>query len=125
FPVAERVGSDPLYPARLNVSVSDSGVLVFDPSVNRQNSQILWVDCGGKQIGSLGVWAGGSGPRLSPDEKRVAADREDPQTSNTDLWLSDVTGGNAARFTFDPALDQYPLWSPDGSRIVWASTREG
>ena len=33
-------------------------------------------------------------------------------------------GGNAARFTFDPAIDFNPVWAPDGSRIVWASTRD-
>ncbi|MGH9852694.1 MAG: TolB family protein, partial [Blastocatellia bacterium] len=32
---------------------------------------------------------------------------------------------NAGRFTFDPANDQFPIWSPDGSRIVWASDRSG
>jgi Tol biopolymer transport system component len=80
------------------------------------------VDRGGKQIGgSLGVWAGIGSLRLSPDEKRFVADRIDLQTGNTDLWLSDVTGGNVVRFTFDPAEDIYPIWSPDGGRIVWTS----
>ncbi len=45
--------------------------------------------------------------------------------SNVDLWLSNVTGGNVTRFTFDPANDLFPVWSPDGSRIAWASNREG
>jgi len=27
--------------------------------------------------------------------------------------------------TFDPANDVYPMWSPDGSRIAFASSREG
>ena len=62
---------------------------------------------------------------LSPDEKRFIADRLDPQTSTSDLWLYDVSGGNAQRFTFDPANDFNPVWSPDGSRIVWASNRDG
>ena len=52
-------------------------------------------------------------------------DRIDPHTGNTDLWLYDASGGNAARFTFDPENDSFPIWSPDGKRIVWASTRAG
>jgi eukaryotic-like serine/threonine-protein kinase len=36
-----------------------------------------------------------------------------------------VTGGNATRFTFDPENDVFPFWSPDGSRVVWSSNREG
>ena len=42
---------------------------------------------------------------------------------NADLWLLD--GARTSRFTFDAALDQFPLWSPDGTRIVFRSTRMG
>jgi Tol biopolymer transport system component len=30
-----------------------------------------------------------------------------------------------SRFTFDPADDRYPIWSPDGTRVVFASNRNG
>ena len=30
-----------------------------------------------------------------------------------------------AKFTFDPGSDLLGLWSPDGQRIVWTSTRNG
>jgi Tol biopolymer transport system component len=42
---------------------------------------------------------------------------------NQDVWLIDET--RATRFTFDLALDRFPLWSPDGSRILFDSTRRG
>jgi Tol biopolymer transport system component len=35
-----------------------------------------------------------------------------------------VSGANATRFTFYPGINSFPVWSPDGSRIVWVSTRE-
>ena len=35
-----------------------------------------------------------------------------------------MSGANATRFTFDPSNDIAPVWSPDGSRIVWAAWRE-
>ena len=31
----------------------------------------------------------------------------------------------SSRFTFDPSNNPYPIWSPDGSRIVFASNRDG
>jgi eukaryotic-like serine/threonine-protein kinase len=124
FPVAERVGSNPNV-SRGNFSVSETGVLVYDPSVNRLSKQFVWVDRGGKPIRSLGVMGGWTGPRLSPDEKRVVIDRLDNPTDNvSDLWLYDAAGGGASRFTFDSADDILPVWSPDGSRIAWASNRE-
>jgi Tol biopolymer transport system component len=109
----------------LTFSVSDNGVLVFDPSVMRQHRQYRWRDRRGQQFHSLDVPVGLSQLWLSTDEKRFVTDRLDPQTGAADLWLYDVSGGNAQRFTFDPAHDLYPVWAPDGSRIVWASFRDG
>ena len=42
---------------------------------------------------------------------------------NTDLWLIDAT--RTTRFTFDPASDRYPVWSPDGRRLVFSRFRAG
>jgi serine/threonine protein kinase/Tol biopolymer transport system component len=125
FSLSDRVGSDIISSNIFTFSVSDNGVLVFDPSLKRQRRQYLWVDRRRQPINSLDVDAGLFKHWLSPDEKRFIADRLDPQPSTLDLWLYDVSGGNAARFTFDPANDFSPVWAPDGSRIVWASTREG
>jgi eukaryotic-like serine/threonine-protein kinase len=128
FPVARQVGlifGNSVSSHRRNFSVSENGVLVFDPLLDRQRSQLIWVDRGGRKIDSLNGMDNVGLVRLSPDDKRFIVERLDFQTGNLDLWLSNVTGGNATRFTFDPALDHFPVWSPDGSRIVWSSNREG
>jgi Tol biopolymer transport system component len=58
-------------------------------------------------------------PRVSPDGRRVIVERE--VQGNRDLWLLD--GGRMSRFTFDAGADQFPIWSPDGTRIVFRSNR--
>jgi Tol biopolymer transport system component len=110
---------------RRSVSISGNGVLVFDPLPNRQRNQMIWVDRGGGKTGPLDEMDNVSMVRLAPDDKRFMVSRPDFRTGGNDLWLSDVTGGNITRFTFDPANDVYPVWSPDRSRIVWSSNREG
>jgi len=64
-------------------------------------------------------------PAISPDGSSVAVDWRDPQTGLNDLWLHDLTRGTASRFTFTSWTSRYPVWSPDGSRLAFSSSREG
>jgi eukaryotic-like serine/threonine-protein kinase len=64
-------------------------------------------------------------PSLAPDGRRVAVGRN-VQSNNTDVWLIDIgRNGAATRFTFDPALDVSPVWSPDSTQVVFRSVRKG
>ena len=105
-------------------SVSDNGVLAYR-SGGSTTTQLVWFDREGRRLGSLGEPADYSNPALSPDEKKVAVGRRDPQSRNRDIWLLDLARGGASRLTFDPADDLNPVWSPDGSRIAFASDRKG
>ncbi|MGH9938972.1 MAG: protein kinase domain-containing protein [Blastocatellia bacterium] len=125
FSLSDKVGSDLFFTNFSTFTVSDNGVLVFDPSPNRQRRQYLFVDRSGRPTKSLDVVAGIFQFWLSPDEKRFIADRVDPQIGTYDLWMYDVADAHAARFTFDPQHDYNPVWSPDGSRIAWASSQDG
>jgi Tol biopolymer transport system component len=128
FPVAGQVGTvlnNSVSIRRRNFSISDTGVLVFDPLPDRQINQLVWMDRGGRKTGSIDGMDKAAMVRLSLDDKRFVVSRFDFQTGNADLWLSNVTGGKAERLTFNPANDIFPVWSPDGSRIAWCSNGEG
>ena len=58
---------------------------------------------------------------LSPGGDLIAVDLT--IAGNRDVWLMDLARDNLTRFTFDPALDGYPVWSGDGSRIAFESKR--
>ncbi|HJZ81541.1 MAG TPA: protein kinase, partial [Pyrinomonadaceae bacterium] len=103
---------------------SENGVLAYRSGTGQIN-QPLWFDRGGKQIGSLGEAGLYFTLCFSPDEKRAAIDRIDPHTGTQDIWLFDLLRGIPSRFTTDPANDWFPLWSPDGSTIVFSSSRDG
>lgn len=123
--ISDKVGSDLFLDTNFTFSVSDNGVLVFDPILNRRLCQYRWVDRRGQILSSLNVPAGQYNILLSPDEKRFISDRLDPVTRTLDLWRYDVSGRNPTRFTFDPAMDFFPVWSPEGDQIVWTSNRGG
>ena len=110
---------------RRNFTASDNGLLIYDPQSDRQRSQLLWVDRNGKSLHVLAQLDNVSAPVLSLDDSRIVVARKDLATNNNDLWLTDPLGNNPERFTFDPGSDLLGLWSPNGQRIVWTSTRNG
>src|SRR3954470_11002266 len=42
-----------------------------------------------------------------------------------DIWTMSPDGSDLTRLTNDPALDRAPSWSPDGTKIAFASKRTG
>ena len=55
---------------------------------------------------------------ISPDGKTIVF------SYKGDLFTVPVTGGAAKQLTTNPAYDSNPVWSPDGSKIAFASDRE-
>lgn len=75
----------------------------------------------GKALGQVGGPANYGSVELSPKGDRAAVDIM--TNDNRDIWVIDVARGVPSRITFDPAADWTPSWSPDGSRLVFASSR--
>jgi eukaryotic-like serine/threonine-protein kinase len=89
------------------------------------DGRLTWFDRQGKTVGTIGEPGVYRTLTISPDGKRVAVERTDAQTQNKDIWLVDSASGATTRFTSDPGWDAFPLWSPDGSRIIFTSNRSG
>jgi Tol biopolymer transport system component len=87
--------------------------------------RLTWFDRQGNKVGTVGEPGVYRTLTISPDGKRVAVERTDPQTQNRDIWLVDVASGASTRFTSDPGWEAFPLFSPDGSRIIFTSNRGG
>jgi hypothetical protein len=120
-PVAERIEYvDGI--ARGAFSVSENGTLVY-ANMKMPTTRLTWFDRNGKPIGNVGGSDPYAMPALSPDETKVVAERLDPETRASDLWLIDTARGVSSRSTSDPAGDMKATWSPQGDRIVFASPR--
>ena len=104
------------------LSVSAPGLVAYREG-GASRRQLAWFDRSGKALGRMGAPDENDlfSPRVSPDGRRVAVHRT--VQGNTDIWLLD--GTRSSRFTFDAVLDRFPLWSSDGSRIVFDSDRKG
>ena len=124
FAVGEGI-SDLRLPFVMAASASQNGILLY---VDRGSgasgtNQIVWYDRTGKVLGSVSqpgdVWE----PSISPDGKMAAFARF--STANSGIWLHDLMHGVDQRFTSDASRNDTPVWSPNGDRIVFRSTRRG
>jgi eukaryotic-like serine/threonine-protein kinase len=118
--LADPVAFDSTY--NMGALSSAAGLIAYRTGAASRR-QLTWFDRSGKALGVIGApdENGLNSPRLSPDGRRVAVYRT--LQGNTDVWVLD--GTRTIRFTFDPALDRNPQWSPDGSRIAFDSNRKG
>jgi hypothetical protein len=119
FPIAEQIqitgGGSPYSGV---FSASPNGVLAYRTGTGPAGTELRWFDRAGKPIGVAGDSAAYRDIRLSPDGKQAVVELPD-QSGQIDLWVYDVTRRVRTRFTFDPAFDTNPVWSPDGSRIAF------
>jgi eukaryotic-like serine/threonine-protein kinase len=122
IPVAQAVGSDDAL-QRGAFAVSATGVLAHRAGRGEWR-QLTWVDRAGVIRGTVGPPDENalSSPELAPNGRRVAVTRM--VEGNQDVWLVDTDRDQQSRLTFDASLETLPLWSPDGSRVVFASVRE-
>jgi serine/threonine protein kinase/Tol biopolymer transport system component len=109
-------------------SMSANGVLVYKRGVGEGVSELIWVDRSGKILEKMGEAGAYFGPSLSPDGRKLAVEIDDPHVhANSDIWIYDLARHSKSRLTFSQANkhNRLPVWSPDGSQIVFSSDRDG
>ena len=104
-------------------SVSQTGVLAYQTAA--RPSRLVWFDRQGKEVGQLGEPSVMKGLRISPDGTRVAVDIGDRRTGTADIWVFDISSGVSTRLHSDAADEVMPVWSADGSRVLYRSDRKG
>jgi serine/threonine protein kinase/Tol biopolymer transport system component len=123
FPIAEAVQFNLRY-SIATFSVSNTGVLVYQGQSSTSTPELALVDLKGKKTVSLKEAEIFVSARLSQDARRIAMDLYHTGARNSDVWLYEIDRGVNTRFTFDPSVDWYPIWSPDGNHVVFSSRRK-
>ena len=117
-PVVEGVVTKALGVA--DFDLASDGSLVYVGGSSGGVREVVWVDRDGRETPMPGVPPDAyRDVRVSPDGTRVAI------ATQEDVWTYDVGRATLSRLTTHPANDRSPLWSPDGSQVVFTSDRGG
>ena len=101
---------------------SEGGSLAYLPGGLRAvNRSLVWVDRHGAAVPLTETQRPFAGPALSPDGRRLAVTVEG---ATFDVWVYDLERGTLTRQSFG-GDDSEAIWSRDGKRIAWASSRGG
>jgi eukaryotic-like serine/threonine-protein kinase len=103
---------------------ADGRVIVVRPA-GTGGAQMTWFLRDGQRAGAAGSPGEVVQPRLSPKGDRLAFTRSDARNGNRDVWTLELDRGIAAPITRNPANDWHPVWSADGTRLLFNSDRAG
>jgi Tol biopolymer transport system component len=107
-------------PSIVNFSASAAGPLVYGAGNNREDSVLTVFDDTGAQRARIPLKGFAYSAALSPDGSRVAL-----QAPPDDIWVLQLDSQAMTKLTFEPGEHETPVWSPDGKRVAYTSSRRG
>ena len=99
-------------------AVSSTGTLAYVPGRNIFEARPLaWMDRSGVPAVVRAEPAEWLNPDVSPDGRYIAMDiRAD---GHRDIWVYEWARNSLTRVTTEPTNEEFPVWTPDGTRIVY------
>jgi Tol biopolymer transport system component len=102
-------------------SVSNTGVLVYGA---KSDNRPVWFDRAHKELDAIAGPANYTNLSLAHNGRIATVEQPDPGTGNNDVHVIEIDrGAISSRFTTNPNSDVRVVWTPDDTRLVWASNR--
>jgi len=122
FPLAEEVT---MVDAAAS-SAGEVGPIVFRAGTLIRRRQFAWVSRDGRENVRVGppYTADNGNPAMSPNGRFVAV-AQTVGGAPSELWMLDTLRGLFTRFTDDPFINNAPVFSPDGSHLVYQTNPKG
>jgi eukaryotic-like serine/threonine-protein kinase len=105
-------------------SASQTGLLVYRTG-GAARTKLVWFTRDGRMLESTGPAGLYSEPALSPNGQQVAVGRGEDQPGQAQIWVLAHSSASGLRLTFQQSDQAAPLWSPDGTEIVFSTNQTG
>ena len=116
-PVLEGVVTKQSGGASFSVSLDGTLAYIAGDASGFQERTFVWVDREGREEAVVAEARDYQEFTLSPDGDRIAVRVDDPE--NQDVWIYDLTRNTSSRLTFDPGVEFFPVWTPDGEHVAF------
>ncbi len=130
----ELSGKPQLVPDLYNTAVSYAGSPILTASrdgklvqreLNLSGNRLQVLDRRGRPLRQIGIPAGNFGaPAFSPDQARLALAYSRGTAYEAKIWVIDLERDLSTRLSFSKGYDTSPVFTRDGSRVVWGSDLE-
>jgi len=104
-------------------SVSNDGLLVYRSGQSGADRLIVSVNRKGDSLEQIGPPGQYREFTLSPDNSRLAFGMQGEQANSFDVWVRDLKRQVTSRLTFGPGINLWPVWSHDGTKVLFTSNR--
>ena len=112
----------PVLDGVVTFTVSRNGSLVYPPATaDAARGALVWVDRLGVATPLSETPGNYSSPRLSPDGVHLAINVQSSRAA--DIWTYDLERHTRSRLTVEGNINNFLVWTPDGQRITFNSTR--
>ncbi len=104
-------------------AVSKAGSLIYLANNSISERSFVWVDRTGRSS-PVDLEPRTYGPMtMSPDGRRLTTHIYEG-VNPKEIWTGDLERGTLSRIASDGAVNSSPIWTPDGRRVTFSSTRD-
>jgi TolB protein len=111
-----------------DAELADYRALLRDNLVRPSKLEIWIMDANGRNKRQITNLSSASfAPFLHPNGKHIvfSSNHGDPKGREFDLFMINIDGTGLKRITHSPEFDGFPMFNREGTKLVWASNRNG